>query len=194
MNGSNRWSPRLAKKLPDPSAGDDVNVGPQAERKIVQIGHISGVHGIKGWVRIYSLTEPREAIFEYQPWLLGETHREVRILQGKKQGKHLVALLEEVDDRDQAESLLKQPIAVYRDQFPELPDNEFYWEDLAGLAVRLEDGTELGTIDSMLATGANDVMVVRGEKERLIPFVPGQYVKKVSLDGGFVVVDWDPEF
>ncbi|MFC1740198.1 ribosome maturation factor RimM [Pseudomonadota bacterium] len=171
-----------------------MNVESSGEREIVQIGHISGVHGIKGWVRIYSLTEPREAIFEYQPWLLGESQKEVRILQGKKQGKHLVALLEEVDDRDQAESLLRQPIAVYRDQFPELPDDEFYWTDLAGLAVRLEDGTELGTIDSMLATGANDVMVVKGDRERLIPFVPGQYVKKVSLEDRTVIVDWDPEF
>lgn len=164
------------------------------ERQVVQIGHISGVHGIKGWVKIYSLTEPREAIFEYQPWLMGETLEEVRILQGKKQGKYLVALLEESNDREQAESLVKRPIAVYRDQFPELPDDEFYWMDLAGLVVKLEDGTELGTIDCMLATGANDVMVVKGEKERLIPFVPGQYVKKVSLEDKTVVVDWDPEF
>jgi len=171
-----------------------VDVEFSGERQVVQIGHISGVHGIKGWVKIYSLTEPREAIFEYQPWLMGETLEEVRILQGKKQGKYLVALLEESNDREQAESLVKRPIAVYRDQFPELPDDEFYWMDLAGLVVKLEDGTELGTIDCMLATGANDVMVVKGEKERLIPFVPGQYVKKVSLEDKTVVVDWDPEF
>jgi 16S rRNA processing protein RimM len=171
-----------------------VNVESSGERKIVHIGHVSGVHGIKGWVKIFSLTEPREAIFEYQPWLLGEAFKKVCIRQGKKHGKHLIALLEEVDDREQAEGLVKQPISVYRDQFPVLPDDEFYWTDLAGLAVRLEDGTELGTVESMLATGANDVMVVRGEKERLIPFVPGQYVKQVSLDGGYVIVDWDPEF
>ena len=71
-----------------------MNVESSGERKIVQIGHVSGVHGIKGWVKIYSLTEPREAIFEYQPWLLGETRKEVRIEQGKKHGKHLIALLE----------------------------------------------------------------------------------------------------
>jgi 16S rRNA processing protein RimM len=155
---------------------------------------MSSLHGIKGWVKIFSLTEPREAIFEYQPWLLGDSLNEVRIRQGKKHGKHLIALLEKVDDREQAEGLVKQPISVYRDQFPELPGDEFYWTDLLGLSVRLEDGTELGTVDSMLATGANDVMVVRGEKERLIPFVPGQYVKQVSLEGGFIIVDWDPEF
>jgi 16S rRNA processing protein RimM len=164
------------------------------ERKVVQIGQISGVHGIRGWVRIHSLTDPKEAIFEYQPWLCGDSRTETRIIQAKKHGKHLIALLENVSDRDQAESLVRQQIAVYRDQFPDLPDDEFYWTDLEGLSVQLEDGMDLGTIRRMLATGANDVMLVQGDRERLIPFVQGQYVKLVSLDDGIVVVDWDPEF
>lgn len=164
------------------------------ERKVVQIGHISGVHGIRGWVKVHSLTDPREAIFEYQPWLCGDSQKETRIIEARLHGKHLVALLENISDRDQAESLVRQQIAVYRDQFPDLPDDEFYWTDLEGLAVRLEDGRELGTIRKMLATGANDVMLVQGDRERLIPFVQGQYVKRVSLDDGLVVVDWDPDF
>ena len=110
----------------------------------------------------------------------------------------MIALLEGVKDRDGAECLVNQQIAIYRDQFPELPEEEFYWSDLLGLAVQLEDGTNLGTIRSMLATGANDVMVVQGvlqgEHERLIPFVMGPYVKKVDLDKGLVIVDWDPDF
>ena len=171
-----------------------MNDQPGDARKVVQIGHVSGVHGIQGWVKIYSLTDPMEAIFEYQPWLLGESREEIRIAQGKKHGKHLVALLENLNDRDQAENLVNRPIAVYRDQFPELPDDEFYWTDLLGLTVRLGNGTELGTIEKMLATGAHDVMVVRGERERLIPFVREQYVKSVNLDDGIVVVDWDPDF
>ena len=171
-----------------------MNDQPGDARKVVQIGHVSGVHGIQGWVKIYSLTDPREAIFEYQPWLLGESREEIRIAQGKKHGKHLVALLENLNDRDQAENLVNRPIAVYRDQFPELPDDEFYWTDLLGLSVRLGNGSELGTIEKMLATGAHDVMVVRGERERLIPFVREQYVKSVNLDDGIVVVDWDPDF
>ena len=107
-------------------------------------------------------------------------------------------LLENIQDREQADSLVNRQIAVYRDQLPKLGEDEFYWADLIGLAVQLEDGTSLGTIQSMLATGANDVMVVRGElqseRERLIPFVTGQYVKSVGLDVGLVVVDWDPDF
>ena len=168
--------------------------GNARERKPVTLGHVAGVHGIQGWVKIHSLTEPREAIFEYQPWLLGASLREVRLKQGKQHGNRLIALLEDTESREQAQALVNQPIAVFRDQFPNLPKGEFYWADLLGLTVRLADGRELGTIDNMLATGANDVMVVRGERERLIPFVPGQYVKNVDLAAGVVTVDWDPEF
>jgi len=171
-----------------------VNDRKARERKLVPLGHIAGAHGIHGWVKVHSLTEPREAIFEYQPWLMGESLRAVRVKQGQKHGNRLIALLENVDSREQAEALVNQAIAVYRDQFPELPQGEFYWTDLVGLAVRLEDGTKLGTVDQMLATGANDVMVVRGERERLIPFIIGQYVKRVDLAGGVVTVDWDPDF
>jgi 16S rRNA processing protein RimM len=164
------------------------------ERRIVVLGYVAGAHGINGWVKIHSLTEPRDEIFEYQPWLLGENLHEVRVRQGKTHGNRLIAQLEGTDDRAQAESLTGRQIAVYRDQFPELPADEYYWTDLLGLSVKLEDGRELGTIENMLATGANDVMVVRGERERLIPFVPGQYVKQVDLERRSVVVDWDPDF
>ena len=158
------------------------------------LGYVAAAHGINGWVRIHSLTEPREAIFEYQPWLLGESLQEVRLRQGQKHGNRLIALLDSADDRDQAEALVHRQIAVYRDQFPALAADEYYWTDLLGLSVRLEDGRVLGTIANMLATGANDVMVVRGERERLIPFVQGHYVKRVDLDARTVIVDWDPDF
>jgi len=164
------------------------------DQRIIPLGHVSGVHGVQGWVKIHSLTEPREAIFDYQPWLLGDSREEVRVSQGKKHGNRLIALFENIDDREAAERLVNRPIAVYREQLPESEEGEFYWTDLEGLAVELADGTPLGTIDRMMATGANDVMVVKGERERLIPFVLEQYVQRVDLEHGVVVVDWDPEF
>ena len=164
------------------------------DNKVVPLGHVSGVHGVKGWVKIHSLTDPREAIFEYQPWLLGESLKEVRCTEGKKHGSRLIALFENINDRESAEHLVHQPIAVRRDQFPDTEAGEFYWTDLIGLKVELEDGSELGTIDSLLATGANDVMVVKGDRECLVPFVQEHYVKKVDLENGVVVVDWDPDF
>ena len=130
----------------------------------------------------------------FADWALGEERKQVQVLEGKKHGSRLIALLDNADTREQAEALIGMPIAVRRDQFPEPAAGQYYWADLEGLRVRLEDGRDLGAVSRMLATGANDVMVVRGDRERLIPFVPGRYVKDVDLDGGVIVVDWDPEF
>jgi 16S rRNA processing protein RimM len=164
------------------------------QRETVLLGHISGAHGIKGWVKIHSDTEPRDAIFDYQPWQVGEAKEIVRIVSGRIQGKYLVAELEGVADRETAESLAGQRIVVFREQLPELPGNQYYWNELIGLRVFSDTGHELGLVREMIATGANDVMLVQGEEERLIPFIYGIYVTEVDLAAGRVVVSWDPDF
>jgi len=61
--------------------------------------------------------------------------------------------------------------------------------------VQTVEGVPLGTVSHLVATGANDVLVVKDEKrERLIPFVIGSFVTEVDLDAARIVVDWDPEF
>ncbi len=67
-------------------------------------------------------------------------------------------------------------------------------EDLIGLKVVTTEGVELGKVDHLMETGANDVLVVNGERERLIPFLQPQTVTRVDLDGGLLVVEWDPDF
>lgn len=164
------------------------------QRETVLLGHIAGAHGLKGWVRIHSDTDPRDAIFTYQPWLVGVGQTPRRILLGRTQGKHLVVELDGVSDRDEAESLAGEIIAIYRDQLPELGDFQFYWAELVGLEVINQDGLKLGSIKELIATGANDVMVVRGDKERLIPFIKNDYVTQVDLVAKQVMVNWDPDF
>lgn len=162
--------------------------------KQIVLGHIAGVHGIKGWVKIHSHTDPRDAIFDYQPWLLGDSGTAIKVLEGKVSGKMLLAQLKDVTTRDEAEALAGQKIAVGREMLPPLTDKEFYWADLVGLKVLNQDGAVLGEVREMLATGANDVMVVSGERERLIPFVMDLYVSQVNLEQGFVMVDWYADF
>jgi len=167
---------------------------PGRKSQMVLLGCVAGAYGVKGWARIRSDTEPKEAIFDYQPWLIGEDGIPMRVLLGRKQGKHLVAELEGISDRDMAESLAGQKIAVRRDQLPELKGAQYYWADLIGAKVVNQDGLELGSIEQMIATGANDVMVVKGDRERLIPFVKPSYVTQVDLPARCVTVDWDPDF
>ena len=162
--------------------------------KQLALGYISAVHGIKGWVKVHSWTRPMEAIFNYQPWLLGDDRKPVKIVDGRKQGKGLAVLLPEYDNREQAVALVGQQIFIGRDQLPPTDKDEYYWSDLEGLEVQTTKGELLGRVDRMMETGANDVLVIRGDRERLIPFIQGQYVTRVDLEESLIVVDWDPDF
>jgi 16S rRNA processing protein RimM len=166
----------------------------KSAHKNVALGYVSAVHGIKGWVKVHSWTRPMEAILEYRPWLLGEEKRPVKIVDGRKQGKGLAVLLPGFEDREQAATLVGTQIFVGRDQLPPAGKNEYYWSDLEGLEVKTTKGELLGRVEKLMETGANDVLVVRGDRERLVPFIQGQYVTRVDLEEGLIVVDWDPEF
>lgn len=160
------------------------------------VGAIAGAYGVKGWVKVKSYTDPPVNILSYSPWLLGEGDdlRIVKVADGRLQGKALVARLEGIDDRDQAEALTRSAIRVDRSNFADLEEGEYYWNDLVGLKVINLQGVGMGVVTGLMSTGANDVLVVLGDRERLIPFVRGQYVKDISLERGEMRVDWDPEF
>jgi 16S rRNA processing protein RimM len=162
----------------------------------VIIGKIKGIYGVKGGLRIYSYTQPRARIFSYQPWLLHinnswlsrnvTTHRDL--------GRALVVFFEGVTEPVQARHLLGAEIAVRREQLPALPAGEYYWCDLIRMELIDTKGQSLGTIIDMRETGANDVMVVRGADEFLVPWVKDKIVKRVDVAAGRVYVDWDPEY
>lgn len=163
---------------------------------LVTVGRISGVYGVKGWLRIYSYTEPRDNILQYNPWQLRlpDGWRSVKVLAGRSHGKGVIAQLDGCDDRDQAARWVDVEIAVRRAQLPVAAAGEYYWRDLIGLRVVNQDGEALGVVDHLLETGANDVLVVRGERERLIPYVLGEVVTAVDLEAGELQVDWDADF
>jgi len=159
----------------------------------VILGRISGLFGVRGWVKVYSYTEPREAVLNYDRWLLvgKDGWQEATVAEGQRHGKTVIVRIEGYDDRDQAARLVGTDIGVPRDELPEAESGQYYWSDLEGLAVIRRDGTALGTVEYLLETGANDVMVVKGETERLIPFVMDKVVLGVDLPKGEIRVDWE---
>jgi 16S rRNA processing protein RimM len=163
------------------------------ERRI-SVGRVAGLFGVNGWVKVHSHTRPREAILNYRPWhiTVGGTTRKFDVLEGRQQGKGLVARLTGCDDRDAAAELVGAEIAIDATQLPATGEREYYWADLEGLRVVNGAGVELGRVSHLFETGANDVMVVLGERERLIPF-GSAVVKEVDLDSGVIRVDWDAE-
>ena len=170
----------------------------------VPLGHISAAYGMKGWVRIFSCTDPIEQILEYSPWILGgpspgkngSGFREIKVEKGRKHGRGIVALLTGMDNRDQAEALIGTEILVEREQFPELEKGEYYWHELQGLEVVNTSGEVFGKVDHLIGTGANDVLVVEpmadslDDRTRLIPFVEDKVVREVDLGSLKIVVDW----
>ncbi len=160
------------------------------------IGHISGLYGVRGWVKIFSYTRPIKNILNYSPWQLGQNGQwqTISVSEGRAQGKGIIARFESINDRDQASRLLGAEIAVERQQLPQPSDGEYYWADLIGLTVINREGITLGQVDHLLETGANDVLVLKGERERLIPFLLEQVVLDVDLAQSVLRVDWGADF
>ncbi len=159
----------------------------------VVLGRISGFFGVRGWVKVYSYTEPRDAVLNYKSWLLSSNGdwRTAEVAEGKRHGKTVIARIEGIDDRDQAAALIGCDIGVPRSELPETDEGQYYWSDLEGLQVLTKNGTELGKVEYLLETGANDVMVINGEQEYLVPFVIDDVVLDVDLAAGVITVDWD---
>jgi 16S rRNA processing protein RimM len=173
------------------------------DQDVVIVGRVNSVFGIKGEVKVFSFTDPMDNLLNYQPWLMKSAQgwQPVKVAGARRQGNTLVARLEDEMDRDRARArFVGKELAVPKEQLPALPNDEFYWRDLMGLRVKLEDGRDLGKVRTLLETGANDVLVVKGDKdsldreERLIPWTPGEHVVEVSIEQGWITVDWDPDF
>ncbi|MGI9277233.1 MAG: ribosome maturation factor RimM [Endozoicomonas sp.] len=180
-------------------------VGDSAEKHIV-LGSITAVYGIKGWVKVFSHTNPMTNILNYKHWTLDLDGRQqtIEVDQGRRQGKGLVAHIVGCDDRDIARKYCGAEIRVKADELPETADDEIYWHELEGLEVTTvgNDGENLllGRASHLMATGANDVLVIRPCKgsidrtERLVPWLIDQVVLEVNPQEGFIRIDWDPDF
>jgi 16S rRNA processing protein RimM len=166
------------------------------ERRIL-LGRVVGAFGIRGQIKIESWTEPRDAIFRYQPWILRDAQGSERSFEGargKESGKHLVATFPDVTDRDVVEAMRGTDIYVPRSALPPPKAGEFYWVDLEGFRVVNLEGVDFGTVSHLFSTGANDVLFVRGDRERMVPFVEPDFITSIDFDGGLITVDWDPDF
>lgn len=165
------------------------------ESRAIVLGKMSAPFGVRGWSKVTSFTDPPEGILEYEEWSVVKdgSARTFKVLQGKPHGKFVVVKFDGIDDRDGAALLTHSEIQVQRNQLPE-SDDSYYWMDLIGLNAITTEGVELGVVKSLMETGANDVLVVDGERERLIPWIENEVIVKVDLEAKTLTVDWDPEF
>ena len=160
----------------------------------VACGRVTGAHGVRGWLRVRSDTRPPDNLLRYPRWQLrdgGGDRRDCRLERGRRQGRLLLAKLAGVDDRDAAAALAGRAVWIETAAFAPLPAGEYYHHQLLGLAAVDQRGAPLGRVARILETGAHDVLLVAGEEERLVPYVPGETVLAVELGAGRIRVRWD---
>ena len=168
------------------------------------VGRITTVFGVRGWVKVHSFTEQVEVLCSYKPWLIATASgiQQLEIDDWRRHGESLVVHIKDIDDRDLAQTWCGNDILVDKGNFPDLNTDDYYWHQLEGLAViahHEDQQVRLGVVKSILETGANDVLVVKGDsesidpEERLIPYVD-EFVVKVDLAEQKIDVNWDPAF
>lgn len=168
-----------------------------APQGMILLGRAHGAFGIRGELKLESFTQPAAAIFRYLPWTLRDAQGHDRVLtqaRGRETAKGLVATVPGVNDRDAAEAMRGTEVYAPRSVLPPPAPGEYYWVDLEGLRVLNLEGADFGVVSHLFATGANDVLVARGERERMIPFLEPAYIRSVDFDAGVVTVDWDADF
>jgi 16S rRNA processing protein RimM len=159
------------------------------------MGRVVGAFGLNGWVKVKAFTEASDSLGTFPMWWIQsrEGWREVALEDFEVHSKGPVAKLAGCDDRDAADALRGADVAVTRDALGEAEEGELFWVDLVGLEVVDEQGTRLGEVEGLFETGETSVLVVKGEKERLIPFIP-DYVKAVDREARRITVDWKADY
>lgn len=153
-------------------------------------------HGVHGFVRVHSFTDPQDQLLSYTNWhvFLRGTWQPIKVSSIKVHNNSIVAQIEGYPDREGVAHLTNAEIAVKKEQLAELKPGEYYWHQLMGMNVVNTKNESLGTLVEIMPTGTHDVLVVRGKKKYLIPYLPQRYVMEVNEALGLIIVDWDVDF
>jgi 16S rRNA processing protein RimM len=165
------------------------------EPELVVLGTISKPQGLRGAFRVRPTSLQSNNLATLKTLFLGSvdqnpTPHKVKKVQDR--GGFFVVQIQGVDHIDQVTGMIGTEVSARLDDLAELDDGEFYWFELVGLKVVTTRGRELGKIESIIPTGANDVLVVnKGRREKLIPYID-QVVVEVNLEEGVMTVDLPP--
>jgi 16S rRNA processing protein RimM len=159
------------------------------------MGRVVGPFGIRGWLRIKPFTEDPAGLDEYAQWIVRapEGWIGMPLEEFELHAKGPVAKLAGCEDPESVRRLRGADIAVTREALGEAEEGTMYRVDLVGLQVKDQSGAVLGRVEGFFDTGDTGVMVVKGERERMIPFVP-EYVKAVDRASRSITVDWKADY
>lgn len=155
---------------------------------MLELGRVAGSYGVRGWIRV---ERPEQALARCGRWWIGGA--EYAVEQTKAHSGALLARLSGIGSREAALALKGEVVAVERAAMPDPGEGHYYLGDLVGLAVVNAQGEALGEVKRFFTNGAQEVMVLAGERERLLPWVPA-VVKQVDLPNRRITVEWGADW
>ena len=179
----------MAKKPPSNPTEKDAE-------DIVVMARVGAPFGIKGWLKLQIFTQSPDSLDAFASWLLKcpSGWEEFELEEFTVNVKGVFAKLKGCDDRTAAEKLVKREIGVPRESLEKTADGEMFWFDLIGCDVMNTAGMQLGKVETLMETGANDVLVVKmGSEETLIPFID-EVIVNVDRGAKKITVNWSGEF
>ena len=162
----------------------------------IVIARFGRPHGVKGFVTVHSFTEPRDNVLKYANWhaFINNKWQPMKLLRAEVQNKSIIVQIEGYPERESVAFLTNIEIAIQRGQLATLEPGEYYWHQLIGMKVINKQGEPFGNVTEIIPTGANDVLVVEGNKRHLIPYLLGQFILDIDSKQQIITVDWDMDF
>jgi 16S rRNA processing protein RimM len=151
----------------------------------IPVGRVTRTHGLKGELKFFPADQGDLIVQKDQQIRLGETTFKIKSVRGVK--SPFIVKLEGVDSIEAAQSLSGQEVLVAKEDFESLPEGEYYRFEIEGLKAFDDTGKYYGVIEEIIATGSNDVYVVRGDgKEWLVPMIDS-VVQNIDLEEGKLI-------
>jgi 16S rRNA processing protein RimM len=185
-------------------ASTPATAGTEVPGDLIQVGHVTGAYGLRGGIRVTPYSTDADALLNVKIWWLDKPAlHPVKVRSAKFHSGDVTAILPDLTDRDMAEALKGATVQVSRADFPDLPEDEYYWTDLIGMdAVNLQ-GEALGKVTDMMHNGAQSILRITPlpdpaapdakAPERLVPFVD-QFVRVVDRDANLITLDWGLDY
>ena len=161
----------------------------QDSEKIL-IAKIQAHQGLNGWLKIYSYSESIEKFSKYKYFFVLNNKKYIRLdVEDSLINKSIKIKFKNFNSREDSNDYIGKDIYISKDQLDKLKENQFYWNDLIGLNVYLDNEEKIGVVADMIETGSNDVLVIKGDNEILIPYIFGESVKNVIIEENKIIID-----
>ena len=163
------------------------------EKRLVPIGRIVKPHGIKGRVKVEYFGEDLDRFLLYREVILRDPTGRAEtfeVVEAVSQPPRIILTLKGIQTIEDTDSLINREILVWREAFPELAEDEFYWVDLLDMGVETVDGKRLGRVKTIFPTGAHDVLVVEGCRREIYLPATAEVIQRVDRERSLVTVHW----